>query len=160
MLFASDPGVSTPTSVRFAGSFGPADLIGALAEDWDGFVAAYEDGGLYVNVHSVANPGGELRGQIVFGDTPPPVIEVEVSAGSSLFGWFGADVTSTYLLDEYDEIIAIWFLDAEGWILDSRDLPDFLRISIFIDLGAGILIIATADFILEVPLAPLSIVFG
>ena len=50
-------------------------------------------------------------------------------------------------------IVAVWYLDAEGWVLDSRELPDFLRVDILIDLGTGILIIATDDFILEVPLA-------
>ena len=154
LLDPDDPGVSTPTSVHFEGSFDVSDLIGDLAEDWDGFVAAYEEAGLYVNVHSVANPGGEVRGQILFGPDPAaPTIGVSVSSGSSLFGWFGASVTSSYLLDEYEVIVAVWYLDAEGWVLDSRELPDFLRVDILIDLGTGILIIATDDFILEVPLA-------
>lgn len=40
------------------------DLVGPLAGDWDGFLAALDEGSLYVNVHTVANPGGELRDQV------------------------------------------------------------------------------------------------
>lgn len=148
-----DPGFSSPTSVHFEGSFTVDDLIGALAEDWAGFDTALDDGNLYVNVHSVANPGGEIRGQIEMIDPSAPTIGVPVAEGSSLFGWFGASVTSADLIEQYDAISAIWYLGAvDGWILDSRDLPTFLRVDIAIDLGTGILIIASANFTLEVPL--------
>jgi len=40
------------------------DLVGDLAGDWDGFLEALEAGELYVNVHTVANPGGEVRDQV------------------------------------------------------------------------------------------------
>lgn len=40
------------------------DLVGGLDGDWDGFLQALEDGQLYVNVHTSANPGGEVRDQV------------------------------------------------------------------------------------------------
>jgi hypothetical protein len=42
----------------------PENLMGAYAGDWDGFVYALENGGLYVNVHTTDVPSGEIRGQI------------------------------------------------------------------------------------------------
>jgi len=41
-----------------------ANLVGPLAGNWDGFVAALENGGLYANVHTTANPPGEIRDQV------------------------------------------------------------------------------------------------
>jgi hypothetical protein len=61
----------------FAG--GPVNVNGTLAKgvitapdedngcgwaDLDAVVAALESGNAYVNVHTVANPGGEIRGQV------------------------------------------------------------------------------------------------
>lgn len=42
----------------------PANLIGPLRDNWDGFVNAFMAGNTYVNVHTTANPGGEIRGQL------------------------------------------------------------------------------------------------
>jgi sugar lactone lactonase YvrE len=42
-----------------------ADLVGPLLGDWNGFVTDFRAGLLYVNVHTVARPEGEIRGQIV-----------------------------------------------------------------------------------------------
>jgi hypothetical protein len=45
------------------------DLIGPLlGEPLDELIAAIKDGNAYVNVHTSQNPGGEIRGQIVFGN--------------------------------------------------------------------------------------------
>jgi hypothetical protein len=40
------------------------DLVGPLANDFPAFVEALRNGELYVNVHTVENPSGEIRGQI------------------------------------------------------------------------------------------------
>lgn len=45
-------------------TLGAADLAGPLAADWAGFLAGMADGSLYVNVHTAANAGGEIRGQV------------------------------------------------------------------------------------------------
>jgi len=40
------------------------NVVGALAGDLDALIAAIRSGNIYVNVHTVANPGGEIRGQL------------------------------------------------------------------------------------------------
>ena len=60
IIHAIEPGgVDERIRCRDAG-----DLSGSLAGNWAGFVAARNSGGLYVNVHTTANPGGEIRGQV------------------------------------------------------------------------------------------------
>ena len=39
-------------------------LVGALDDNWDGFIDALEEGRIYVNVHTTAFPGGEIRDQV------------------------------------------------------------------------------------------------
>ena len=57
-----DPGVD---GVDTSGTITVDDLLDVVAGDWGGFVAAFHDGTAYVNVHTEANAGGEVRGQIV-----------------------------------------------------------------------------------------------
>jgi hypothetical protein len=66
-LFPSSPPPSpgVESNGRLAeGTITAADLRGSLAGKWDLFVTKLNDGGLYVNVHTTAYPGGEIRGQI------------------------------------------------------------------------------------------------
>jgi hypothetical protein len=51
------------------GELTAADVLatgGVAANDFDAFVAALRAEAGYANVHSTANPGGQLRGQVVF----------------------------------------------------------------------------------------------
>ncbi|MCZ6545791.1 MAG: CHRD domain-containing protein [Chloroflexi bacterium] len=57
----SDPPVN---DVNIDGVLTETDLLGSVAGDWDSFVEAIF-AGAYVQVHTIDNPAGELRGQIV-----------------------------------------------------------------------------------------------
>ena len=150
-LASHDPAVSG--DVLIEGTLRTSDLIGALAGDWDGFLADLVAGNLYVNVHTSANLGGEIRGQLA-ADTDATVnVSVDVPAGSSLFGWFGLDTGSGAVLASNDTLTGIWWLGPDGWILDSPILPDALRTDIAITSGTGILLLADAATSLDVTLA-------
>lgn len=52
-----------------SGTLRPADVIGPAAQgiaatEWDEFVNAIDEGATYVNIHTVANPSGEIRAQL------------------------------------------------------------------------------------------------
>jgi len=90
-IHKGDPGVNGPIAVWLFPAAPPATLVpgtteGRLAKgsfdaddlcysatapycvnghgNWDGFVADLKTGKLYANVHTQANPGGEVRGQV------------------------------------------------------------------------------------------------
>lgn len=71
------------------GSFAAADYAGGegLPDDWDGVLDAIRDGNSYVNIHTEANPGGEIRGQLAGDDgagatTPPTDTEAIAPTGT------------------------------------------------------------------------------
>ncbi len=58
-----------PASGTITGTIRPADVIGPAGQgiaagEFDELVSAIEAGAAYVNVHSSAYPGGEIRGQL------------------------------------------------------------------------------------------------
>ncbi len=59
-----DPGVDANGRLA-SGSIDAGDLIGPLVgQPLERLITAIESGGAYVNVHTVANRGGEIRGQL------------------------------------------------------------------------------------------------
>lgn len=79
-IHVGSPGVGGPTIVNFtvvantsndfriSGSAGESGLTLRTAQgigSWDDFEQAMLNGDCYVNVHTTANPGGEIRGQLV-----------------------------------------------------------------------------------------------
>ena len=62
----------TPTGT--SGTFNAADYQSGdgLPADWAGALAAIRAGNTYVNVHTAANPPGEIRGQLRGTGTTPP----------------------------------------------------------------------------------------
>jgi hypothetical protein len=63
-LFAAPAGAPA-SSINTSGTARAADVVGPLANNFAGLVSALKAGTLYVNVHTSANAGGEIRGQIV-----------------------------------------------------------------------------------------------
>ena len=77
---AGAPGVAGPVVVNFTvqtsisndfsitGTATAADLVPRAAQginSWEDFIQALLLGQVYANVHSTANPGGEIRGQVI-----------------------------------------------------------------------------------------------
>jgi hypothetical protein len=64
---------ATVTATGSTGTFNAADYAGGdgLPADWAAALAAIRGGNAYVNIHTAANPGGEIRGQLRAGTAPP-----------------------------------------------------------------------------------------
>ncbi len=58
------------------------DITGALAADFTGFVSALRAGTLYVNVHTVGSPGGEIRAQITQATATPTATATAVATAT------------------------------------------------------------------------------
>lgn len=65
-LFANpNPQPSGPLNgVMAEGDITAANVVGDLAGDLNGFIEAIRSGNIYINIHTMANPGGEIRGQL------------------------------------------------------------------------------------------------
>ena len=65
-LFANpNPQPSGPMNgIMAEGDITASDVVGALVGDLDGFIEAIRSGNIYINIHTTANPGGEIRGNL------------------------------------------------------------------------------------------------
>ena len=151
-LFARRGGDAPQSDGRFevVGTVRAKDLVGPFAADWDGFVAALLAGQLYVNVHTDANPNGEIRGQVLPAGTavnhPPngviltPSGNVTVETGSpvsfagmatdpdgdmvSVLWSFGDGTTSTALVPPAHAYSGPGIYKVELTATDSKGLAD------------------------------------
>ncbi len=86
------PDVSGPVMIPFTtvsatgstGTFAKADYATGegLPADWAGVLAAIRDGDAYVNIHTAANKGGEIRGQLAASSSPNPPPTDTISDGT------------------------------------------------------------------------------
>ena len=77
---ASGPTSIIPaSSINVSGTARAAEVIGPIAGNFAALVTAIKGGTAYVNVHTVANPGGEIRAQISQG-TPTPTATATATA--------------------------------------------------------------------------------
>jgi hypothetical protein len=96
-LFAAADG--SVDSIDVSSTAGAADLVGPFAGDPLGFVTALLAGNLYVNVHTMANPPGEIRGQIQPGAAAPaPAAPPTGNAGIAAASQHGAAPWTAALL--------------------------------------------------------------
>lgn len=58
------PGVNVTAGALSAGSVDAADMIASAGVSYDSMLSLIRRGNAYVNVHTVARPAGEIRGQI------------------------------------------------------------------------------------------------
>jgi CHRD domain len=63
-LFANGAGVDVGNGMLVSATFSAADIVAGTGATIASLTAMMTSGGAYVNVHTVANPPGEIRGQI------------------------------------------------------------------------------------------------
>ncbi len=95
-LFAAPAG-SPASSINVSGTARATDVIGTLAGNFAGLVTALKAGTLYVNVHTTANPGGEIRGQIVSGATPTATATATATPKATATATAAAPATPTVI---------------------------------------------------------------
>ncbi|MCZ6706622.1 MAG: hypothetical protein O7A71_01565, partial [Chloroflexi bacterium] len=80
------------------------------------------------------------------------VESIALPAGLALVGWFGIPTTSRAIIDSNPLITSIWVWENadERWVLDSRLLPNSLRVVITITRGQGFFVVALAPTTLTV----------
>lgn len=85
------PTGTTAGTVNASGTARAADLKGPMAGNLPGFIAALKAGTIYANVHTTANPGGEIRGQVASttATTPPAAAPAPAPAKTGSAGLSG-----------------------------------------------------------------------
>jgi len=90
VAFLFGPNTAGQNSFDVSGTIREADLVGPLKGDMRGFQAALAAGNLYVNVHTTANPGGEMRAQIPATSVPrPPSTGTGLAIGHGDWAMYG-----------------------------------------------------------------------
>lgn len=67
-LFTNSQGVDVDDDILADGSFDAGDLESTASVTFEALLTLMANGGAYVNVHTLANPGGEIRGQLTEDD--------------------------------------------------------------------------------------------
>ncbi|MFQ5879995.1 MAG: CHRD domain-containing protein, partial [Dehalococcoidia bacterium] len=102
------------------------NLVGAgdCATSFDAFVDALITGKAYVNVHTIANPGGVVRGQVGLGG---PAAAVELAAGWNFAPWKATQCSSAE--DAFRQLVeegilnVAWTFDAPIQVFDRSYAP-------------------------------------
>jgi CHRD domain-containing protein len=63
-LFGNEVGIDIANGMLVSASFSAADLIASTGATMASLTSMMSAGGAYVNVHTLANPPGEIRGQL------------------------------------------------------------------------------------------------
>ena len=93
-LFAA-PTNAPSASINVSGTSKASDLTGTLAGNFAGFVTALKSGGIYANVHTTANAGGEIRAQVAVVGAPAAAAPAPAAAAPAKTGNAGLVGTST-----------------------------------------------------------------
>ncbi|HEX2079160.1 MAG TPA: CHRD domain-containing protein [Longimicrobium sp.] len=65
LFAAAPPGLSIVAGSLNSGEIEATDMIAGTGVSYDSLISLIRNGNAYVNIHTVANPQGEVRGQIV-----------------------------------------------------------------------------------------------
>lgn len=90
VAFLFGPDSTGQNQLSLSGTITEANLVGPMAGKWADFSRALAAGQLYVNFHTAANPGGEVRAQITLTPGAPSTGTSAGSPASSSPSWLAA----------------------------------------------------------------------
>lgn len=82
-LYTPATGTTPVGTLNLSGTASVLDLSGTYANNFAGFVAALKAGTIYANVHTTANPGGEIRAQVVSTQATPTPTAAPTAAATA-----------------------------------------------------------------------------